>query len=130
MLNDRFHLTLIGEAVRELDINVAKMINVYEGYLFGKKNNHKTIQVSFNIDPTDAWHVATKVEPSLWEFGYGEYRVSSFDISLFVILSLQFTLSDVRIGDRVQVGKSTAANTLNSVKYYAIETTTTTLHSS
>ena len=82
MLNDRFHLTLIGEAIRNLDINVAKMINVYEGYLFGKKNNQKTIQVGFNIDPIDAWDVATKVEPSLWEFGYGEYKVSCFALPL------------------------------------------------
>ena len=88
MLKDRFHLTLIGEAVRELDINVAKMINVYEGYLFGKKNNQKTIQVSFNIDLNDAWHVATKVEPSLWEFGYGEYRVRFICMSSIALISL------------------------------------------
>ena len=75
MLNDRYCLVLIGDTIRELDMNVTKTKSIYEGYLFSKKSGQKMINVTFNVDASDAWHIATKVQPSLWEISYKDYEV-------------------------------------------------------
>ena len=75
MLNDRYSLVLIGDTIRELDMSVAKTKSIYEGYLFSKKNGQQIINVAFNVDASDAWHIATKVQPSLWEISYKNYKV-------------------------------------------------------
>merc|ERR1711892_239988 len=111
MLNDRYSLVLIGDTIRELDMSVAKTKSIYEGYLFSKKNGQQIINVAFNVDASDAWHIATKVQPSLWEISYKNYK---------------FTLSDALVGDNVRVGKSTADG-MGKPNYFAVEKTTTSL---